>query len=204
MNIRLRGALLVLFLGLGGCAAPPPTTGTRVLLLPQEDGSSSAVIVTGKAGQQILSHPFQRAAARDRETGAPQLDSADPQQVAKNYKPLFDTKPPKPQRYTLYFETGNVKLVPESQALLPIVITEALRRSGAELVIIGHTDTRGSQELNDELSLKRARLVVDMLAERQFPASRIEAVGRGERELAVPTKDEVAESRNRRVEILIR
>jgi len=193
-------------LGLAGCATPPPppTTGTRVVLLPQADGSSSAVIVTGKAGEQRLSQPYQRAETRDRETTAPKVDQLDAQQVASNFKPLFDTAPPKPQRYTLYFQTGKTVLVPESQALLPVVIDEAMKRSGAELVIIGHTDTMGPQELNDDLSLKRAQLVVDMLREKRFPTSRIEAVGRGEREPAVATRDEVAEPRNRRVEILIR
>ncbi|HEX4329605.1 MAG TPA: OmpA family protein [Burkholderiales bacterium] len=206
---RATGAALLLFLSLallalGGCASPPPTTGTRVILLPQPDGSGSAVIVTGKAGEQRLSQPYQRATARDAEKAAPQVDSLASQQVAAQFKPLFETAPPKPQRYTLYFQTGNTTLMPESQALLPTVINEALKRSGAELVIIGHTDTMGSQDLNDGLSLKRAGLVVDMLKGRNFPPSRIEAVGRGERELAVPTRDEVPEPRNRRVEILIR
>lgn len=201
-------ALLLLLsfvlLALGGCAAPPPTTGTRVILLPQPDGSSSAVIVTGKAGEQRLSQPYQRANARDAEKAAPQVDSLASQQVAAQFKPLFDAAPPKPQRYTLYFQTGTTTLVPESQALLPEVINEAIKRSGAELVIIGHTDTVGSQEMNDGLSLKRAQLVVDMLKGRGFPLARIEAVGRGERELAVPTRDEVPEPRNRRVQVLIR
>ena len=193
-------------LALGGCATPPPppSTGTRVVLLPQADGSKSAVIVTGRGGEQRLSEPYMRADARDRTTTAPQVDRVDPQQLARNFKPLFDTAPPKPQRHTLYFQTGTTTLTPDSQALLPTVIDEALKRSGAELVITGHTDTMGSQELNDTLSLKRAQLVVDMLKGRRFPSERIEAVGRGERELAVPTRDEAAEPRNRRVEILIR
>jgi outer membrane protein OmpA-like peptidoglycan-associated protein len=200
-------ALAAALLGLAGCAAPPPAppaTGTRVVLLPQADGSSSAVIVTGKAGEQRLSQPYQRAETRDRETTAPKVDQLDARQVTSHFKPLFDTAPPKPQRYTLYFQTGKTVLVPESQALLPVLVSEAMRRSGAELVIIGHTDTVGSRELNDDLSLKRALLVADMLREKRFPTSRIEAVGRGEREPAVATRDEVAEPRNRRVEILIR
>jgi outer membrane protein OmpA-like peptidoglycan-associated protein len=202
----LIAALTALMLGLAGCATPPPppTTGTRVVLLPQADGTTSAVIVTGKGGEQRLSQPYQRAEARDREAAAPRVDQTDAQQIASSFRPLFDTAPPKPQRYTLYFQTGKTALVSESQALLPVVIDEAMKRSGAELVIIGHTDTVGTQELNDDLSLKRAQLVVDMLREKRFPAARIEAVGRGEREPAVPTKDEVAEPRNRRVEILIR
>ncbi|MDB5803393.1 MAG: flagellar motor protein MotB [Betaproteobacteria bacterium] len=207
MKRATRAALLPLLsfalLALGGCAAPP-VTGTRVILLPQPDGSSSAVIVTGKAGEQRLSQPYQRANARDAEKAAPQVDSLASQQIASQFKPLFDAAPPKPQRYTLYFQTGSANLVPESQALLPEVINEAIKRSGAELVIIGHTDTVGSQELNDNLSLRRAQLVVDMLKGSGFPLARIEAVGRGERELAVPTRDEVPEPRNRRVQVLIR
>ncbi len=206
--MRLPGAALLaalcVLLALGGCATPPPTTGTRVILLPQPDGSGSAVVVTSKTGEQRLSQPYQRATALDAAKTAPAVDSLGKQQISAEFKPLFDTRPPAPKRYTLYFQTGNTVLVPESQALLPVAIDEAVKRSGAELVIIGHTDTMGSQELNDALSLKRAGLVVDMLKERGFPPSRIEAVGRGERELAVPTRDEVPEPRNRRVEILIR
>jgi outer membrane protein OmpA-like peptidoglycan-associated protein len=206
---RWRGAALLLaalclLLGLGGCAAPPPTTGTRVILLPQPDGSGSAVIVTAKTGEQKLSQPYQRATALDAAKVAPLVDSLGKQQISAEFKPLFDTRPPLPQRYTLYFQTGTTHLVPDSQALLPVAIDEALKRSGAELVIIGHTDTMGSQELNDQLSLKRADVVVNLLKDRGFPLARIEAVGRGERELAVPTRDEVPEPRNRRVEILIR
>ena len=46
--------------------------------------------------------------------------------------------------------------------------------------------------------------VVQLFVERQFPANRIEAVGRGERDLAIPTADEVDEPRNRRVTIEVR
>ena len=77
-------------------------------------------------------------------------------------------------------------------------------RIGFELVVIGHTDTVGSQASNDALSLRRAQEVRDLYIQGGFPAARIEAVGRGERELAVPTPDETAEPRNRRVEILLR
>jgi outer membrane protein OmpA-like peptidoglycan-associated protein len=84
------------------------------------------------------------------------------------------------------------------------VLDEALKRSGAELFIVGHTDTQGAGPANDALSLRRAQDVQAMFVQRGFPANRIESAGRGERELAVPTPDNVAEPRNRRVEILVR
>jgi outer membrane protein OmpA-like peptidoglycan-associated protein len=43
-----------------------------------------------------------------------------------------------------------------------------------------------------------------MLIELGIPPERIQARGRGERELLVPTEDEVSEPRNRRVEINVR
>lgn len=42
------------------------------------------------------------------------------------------------------------------------------------------------------------------LARIGIPADRIQAAGRGEREPLVPTPDEVAEPRNRRVEVTVR
>lgn len=77
-------------------------------------------------------------------------------------------------------------------------------RSGGEIVVTGHTDTVGATTRNDELSLSRALQVRQLFLARDFPPNRIEAVGRSEREPAVPTADEVAEPRNRRVTIQVR
>ena len=44
----------------------------------------------------------------------------------------------------------------------------------------------------------------DLMIERGFKAELIEAVGRGEREPAVPTEDEVVEPRNRRAVVVVR
>ena len=104
----------------------------------------------------------------------------------------------------LFFQTGGTALTAESQLRLSQTLEEALRRSGAELVVTGHTDTKGSLASNDALSLRRAQQVRDIYIERGFPAARIDAVGRGERELAVPTPDETDEAQNRRVVILVR
>ncbi len=189
---------------LAACSTPA----TRVVLLPQEDGAPSAVVVRaigdGKGGEATLSRPYQRATAALGATGAPQVDQADPARLQAENPTLFDLVPPKAQRYTLYFEAGGSVLTAESQQTLATVLAAALARSGGDMVITGHTDTTGSPAQNDELSRRRAELVRQMLIDRQFPAARIEAAGRGERELAVPTADEVDEPRNRRVSIEVR
>lgn len=191
---------------LSACSSP----GTRVVLLPQEDGKSSAVVVrTIGAGdvlssEQTLSAPYQRATTRVGASEAPAIDQADPAKIKADNASLFSMVPPKPVRYTLYFEGGGTALTAESQQTMVEALASAVARSGGDIVITGHTDTTGSLEQNDDLSRRRAQLVRQMFIDRQFPAQRIEAVGRGKRELAVPTADEVNEPLNRRVTIEVR
>jgi len=185
---------------LAACSAP----GTRVVLLPQADDKPSAVIVRAKDGEEVLSRPYQRATAAIGASGAPVVDQADPAKVQADHKVLFDMRPPAPQRYTVYFEVGGTTLTPASQQVMNEALIAAQTRSGSDIVVTGHTDTKGALEQNDMLSQRRAQEVVQLFVERQFPAKRIEAVGRGERELAVPTADEVDEPRNRRVTIEVR
>ncbi|MGJ3701793.1 OmpA family protein [Variovorax sp. AFSI2.2] len=185
---------------LAACSTP----GTRVVLLPQADGKPSAVTVRMKDGEEILSKPYQRATASVGASGAPVVDQADPAKVQAEHKFLFDMQPPPPQRYTVYFDVGGTRLTPASQQVMNEALVAAQTRSGSDIVVTGHTDTKGALEQNDMLSQRRAQEVAQLFVERQFPSKRIEAVGRGERELAVPTADEVDEPRNRRVTIEVR
>lgn len=185
---------------LSACSTP----GTRVVLLPQADDKPSAVVVRAKDGEEVLSKPYQRATAAVGASGAPVVDQADSAKVQAENKPLFDMRPPPPQRYTVFFEVGGTTLTPASQQIMTEALAAALARSGGDIVVTGHTDTKGTGESNDQLSRRRAQEVVQLFVERQFPANRVEAVGRGERDLAVPTADEVDEPRNRRVTIEVR
>ena len=183
------------------------STGTRVVLLPQEDGTPSAVVVRareGAGGEAVLSVPFQRATAALGSTAAPRVDLADPARVRADNAALYDMAPPRGKRYTVYFDAGGTVLTAESQKIMEDVLADALARSGGDIVITGHTDTLGAGASNDVLSAQRAQQVRQILIDRQFPAERIEAAGRGERDLAVPTADEVEEPRNRRVAIEVR
>lgn len=202
----LSATLLIAFL-LGACAAKPQRGGTRVTLLPQADGTPSAVVIrqtdAAQAGtEQRLDLPYQSASVtRGQAITVRPLEQA---QVQKEYEPLFKAAPPAPTKFVLYFRTGTTQLTAESMQALTRVLAETLSRSGAEIVLIGHTDTTSSGSSNDALSLRRAVQVREMFVQRGFPSALIEATGRGERDLAVQTADGVDEPRNRRVEILVR
>jgi outer membrane protein OmpA-like peptidoglycan-associated protein len=104
----------------------------------------------------------------------------------------------------LYFLEGRDELTAESRAEMEKVFGELKRRPLPDIVVIGHTDTVGSLAFNDRLSLARAERLRDMLIGLGIPAERIQAAGRGKRELLLHTEDNVSELRNRRVEINVR
>lgn len=199
-RIRLGVVLLAVAL-LAACAAPT----TRVILLPQADGSASAVVVRANDdAEQTLSLPYQRATVVSGTRGAPVVDQADATKLRQANASLFEMLPPPAETFTVYFDAGGAVLTAASRITLDKALNLALGRSGGELVLTGHTDTVGSTTRNDDLSRLRAQQVRDLFVARNFPAQRIEVVGRGERDLAVRTADEVDEPRNRRVTIEVR
>ena len=112
--------------------------------------------------------------------------------------------PARPTAFLLYFMTGKDELTPESTGELDKILAEMKTRPVPDVLVIGHTDTVGAAEANDRLSMQRAERVKGFLTGIGIPGERIQTAGRGERELLVPTADNVDEPRNRRVEINVR
>lgn len=184
---------------LAGCAAPVPQG--EVVLLPDAEGRGTAVTVEQGGKTVVLDQPY--AAAKLTSQGPErQVSSAD--QVRSKYASALDARPVAPQRYTLYFVEGKDEFTDESRRELDGVLAEIARRPVPDVIVVGHTDTVGSDAVNDPLSRQRAEVVARMLAARGIPAKDITVVGRGKREPMVATGDNVAEPRNRRVEILVR
>jgi len=175
---------------------------SSVILLPQADGSLSAVALKALTDTQILNTPYQRARINGEQPLV--IDTLDKETVLAKYPSLFSSMPKPAKKFILYFLPGGTELTPASQAVLPEILTLAQQRAGADLVVTGHTDTTGALLANDALSLKRATAVVKLLVDSGVPAGRIEAVGRGKRELLIQTQDNVDEPQNRRVEVLVR
>ncbi len=206
---RFRCALLLATLAgaLAACQAPPPVapalrTPDRVVLLPQADGSSSALVVRSPTGEEaILSRPYAMASVG---ANGVQTSVADPAEVRARFKVLYDQMPAERRTYLVYFETGGDRLTADSAQQINEILAEIGRFPAPEIRIVGHTDTVGTAAINDQISMQRARIVRARLIEKGVDPTRIETVGRGRRELLVPTRDGVAEARNRRVEILVR
>ena len=193
-----RGVVLALLAaGLGGCAL---NTGT-VVLLPEKDGRDAAVAVRQADRDAVLAQPY--AAARLTRSG-PQPYTSNPQEVAELFGAALAAQPARPTMYRLYFVEGKDELTDASRQLLDAVLSEIARYPVPDVVVVGHTDTVGTDKDNDALALRRAETIRKVLVERGIAPENVMAAGRGKREPFKPTADGVAEPLNRRVEIIVR
>lgn len=115
---------------------------------------------------------------------------------------LMSWTPFAPRVYVMYFVEGSTELTPESLPVLAAL--RAAAKPDSEVQITGHTDTTGTDEVNDKLSLDRATEIRAALVKQGLPFENAKVTGRGERELRVPTEDNVSQPANRRVEVMLR
>ncbi len=179
-------------------------TSTRalVVLLPDESGRHGAAAIGQGDAAITLDAPM--TAARIDNRGRVEKGTITQAEVEKNFAEVLAALPPKPISFTLYFEEGSTNVLNESRETLSQLFSEVAKREAAEVDVIGHTDTLGKESDNDRLSMERAEAVKKMLVAQGLKASSIRAIGRGSRDLLVPTPDQVREPRNRRVEVIVR
>ena len=173
-----------------------------VVVLPGPDGKVGTVVVERGGERVVLNQAF--AASRIVSGGSPQAHRLGESEARREFGTVMAALPGRPKSFLLYFLEGTDEFTPESRIELDKMLAELRQRGAPDVVVIGHTDRVGNLQFNDRLSLQRAERVRVELVKLGIAEARIQIAGRGERELLVPTDDEVAEPRNRRVEISVR
>jgi outer membrane protein OmpA-like peptidoglycan-associated protein len=102
------------------------------------------------------------------------------------------------------FETGKSELMPMARTRLKDVAKVLEQYSEKEIVVEGHADATGPEELNKRLSQARAESVRQLLVDEGVPADRVTAEGRGEAEPVASNTSPEGRANNRRVEITIK
>lgn len=102
------------------------------------------------------------------------------------------------------FDVNSAGIRPEMRQVLDPFAEQLRGDPNARVTIVGHTDSTGSEAVNEPLSVARANSVRDYLVTRGVPASHVQTVGRGEREPVADNATEAGRARNRRVEIFLR
>jgi len=101
------------------------------------------------------------------------------------------------------FDTNRADIKDNFRPILERFATTLKENPATTVTIIGHTDSTGSDSVNQPLSVERASHTRDYLASRGVSPTRVVVEGRGSREPIASNNDNSGRARNRRVEIYV-
>jgi len=101
------------------------------------------------------------------------------------------------------FDVGRANINPNFRTILDTFAKGLVSNPSSNVTIIGHTDSSGSDAINNPLSLNRAASVRDYIVARGVATNRIAIDGRGSHEPVVANDTSANKAKNRRVEIFV-
>lgn len=153
-------------------------------------GALAGAAVGGTVGA-IIGRQMDKKAAELEES----LEGAEIQRVEEGIAVSFDTG--------LLFDFDSAALREEAKENLRQLAEIMGEDDNTELLIVGHTDSVGEAQYNQNLSERRADSAADYIISQGIGAVRLDTEGRGESEPIADNNIEAGRQENRRVEVAI-
>lgn len=106
--------------------------------------------------------------------------------------------------YKVYFENARAEINSDSKKVLDSIVKLFKENTRLKLNIEGHTDSEGGDQLNINLSKKRANIVKEYLVKGGVSKSRLSTAGFGEQKPIADNNTDLGKAKNRRVELHIK
>jgi outer membrane protein OmpA-like peptidoglycan-associated protein len=201
--------LLALPLAIGGCAQTQEAAKTKTakgaaigaaagavtgaIVGHQTGHKGTGAVVGGLAGAAVGGAIGYQLDKQEKE-----LEEVKNAQVTRKEDRLIVT-----MRDAILFDTDSAVLQPGAVDSLNQMADVMIRYPENDIIVKGHTDSKGSEAYNQELSQKRATAVKDHLVSRGVTVQRITAQGLGETRPVATNETPEGRQQNRRVEIEI-
>ncbi|QLI80574.1 OmpA family protein [Chitinibacter fontanus] len=101
------------------------------------------------------------------------------------------------------FDTGKATIKPNMRPVLDKLGQTLNQNTVTQVRIVGHTDSTGTDAINEPLSVNRAAAVQSYLIGRNVAGNRMSIEGRGSREPVADNSTTAGKAQNRRVEIFV-
>jgi outer membrane protein OmpA-like peptidoglycan-associated protein len=198
-----------LFIGasvvLGGCAGMSQqqkgavigaTTGAAVGgVIGNQTGSTArgAIIgaVVGGAAGAVIGHQMDQQAKELQQN----IPGATIQRVGEGIAVTFASG--------ILFPFNSTEILPDGRTNLQQLASSLEKYPNSDILIVGHTDSVGTDAYNNDLSQRRALAAQSYLQSLGVPATRLQATGKGESEPIQSNDTDAGRAQNRRVEIAI-
>jgi outer membrane protein OmpA-like peptidoglycan-associated protein len=103
----------------------------------------------------------------------------------------------------ILFPFNSTEILPDGRTNLQQLASSLEKYPNSDILIVGHTDSVGTDAYNLDLSQRRAVAASSYLQTLGVPADRLHAVGKGETEPIQPNDTDAGRAQNRRVEVAI-
>lgn len=153
-------------------------------------GAILGAVIGGSAGALIGNYMDKQAKELQED-----LEGAKVERIGEGIKITFDSG--------ILFGFDSAELTAASRENISSLAKTLQKYEDTEILIQGHTDSKGSDNYNQTLSEKRAKSVSDQLRMLGVASSRISEVGYGESMPIADNSTEAGRSLNRRVEVAI-
>lgn len=162
------------------------------------------MIVANAAGSRTLDQAGTATRILDARTAPTEPAPMDAAEIDRTFGAALAAQPAVPLHFILYFEQGSTTLTEASGRDFPTVLAAVRERASVDISVVGHSDTVGDPQMNLELSLRRALAIGALLVKEGVDPGALDITSHGKSNLLVPTGDNVAEPKNRRVEVTVR
>ncbi len=196
-------ALLVPFMA--GCSSMSQTQRGAVIgaagggavgaVIGNATGSTARGAIIGAAVGGAAGAIIGRQMEKQAEELAADLENAEVEQVGEGVLVTFDSG--------LLFDFDSDVVKGAAAENLSSLANSLKRYPESEVLIVGHTDARGTDSYNMNLSDRRAASARAYLSSQGVDPSRIRTVGRGEAEPVASNESDAGREQNRRVEVAI-
>ena len=105
--------------------------------------------------------------------------------------------------HNLFFAFNSADIQTQSEKEIRYLYDFLQRNPKLTIEISGHTDTIGTENYNQTLSLSRAQALLNRLQSKGISTDRMTAIGKGSKEPIAPNSTEDGRAKNRRVEVKI-
>lgn len=196
--------LPVIILILGLCTACVPKNTHTVILAPDPDGHVGKAEVATAGGKRLLETQNAMTSISEPNAAPSNVTTASVEYINTKFSQVLAVEPIPAEKFIIYFKNNTSEMTSESQASFFKILDAINKRKAISIKISGHADSTGSDKLNIKLSCARAGSIKDLLGRHGISTENMEVSSHGKGNQLIPTADNVAEPRNRRVEIIVR
>ena len=190
-----------------GCSR---TKAKDIVLLGDNGREHNAIVVSTLKGSQRVDKVRGYVGLKSKNKAPSRVRTMSKKEFESRFSETIESMPEEAKSYIFHFEKGSMELTSSSKKEIPKVVEFIISRAPCEVDFIGHTDSVGSEEENVKKSYKQA-LSLETIFKKEILKSltttkdiTLRAEGYGEVDQFISTADNVAEERNRNVEVFIK